>query len=101
MRTAFLIAGLTVLLAGGVVHGVWTERWQRSPYLAERAARLDDLPTEVGGWTSVAFEQDPEGLALTRAVNHYSRTFTDPVTGDKVLVMLLCGKPAPMVVHRP
>jgi hypothetical protein len=34
-------------------------------------------------------------------VGHYSRTFTDPATGEKVLVMLLCGPPARMVVHRP
>ncbi|MGL4553143.1 MAG: exosortase-associated EpsI family protein, partial [Gemmataceae bacterium] len=101
MRTVLLIGGLTALVSGGLVHGVWTERWRPTTVVEEYAARLDRLPPDFGGWKGVKYEQDPEAIALTGAVNHYSRTFTDPATGDKVLVMLLCGRPAQMVVHRP
>jgi hypothetical protein len=101
MRSVLLIVGLVVLLSGGVVHGLWTERWHRSPYAQEAAARLDRLPTQFGAWKSVEYEQDAEAIALTGAINHYSRTFTDPSSGDKVLVMLLCGRPTNMVIHRP
>jgi hypothetical protein len=101
MRSALLFGGLMVLLTGGVVHGLWTERWHRSPFAQQAAARLDRLPTQFGAWKSVEYEQDAEAIALTGAINHYSRTFTDPSTGDKVLVMLLCGRPTNMVIHRP
>jgi hypothetical protein len=96
-----VVVGLPVLVGGGVLHGLWTERWVQSPYLSEAAAKLEALPEDIGAWKGVAYEQDPEALALTGAAGHYSRTFTDPVTGEKVLVILLCGKPAQMVVHRP
>jgi hypothetical protein len=84
-----------------MVHGLWTNRWQPSTVAEEAAARLDLLPTEIAGWTSDPFEQKEEDLALTGAINHYSRMFAHPSTGEKVLVMLLCGRPGQMVVHRP
>jgi hypothetical protein len=101
----FLI-GLTLLLGGGVVHGLWTDRWQTSEDLAAAAARLETLPDdpfagEPGGWRAEPYEQDPEEIRLTGAVTHWSRTFTDPETGEKVLVILLCGKARPMSIHRP
>ncbi|MFQ3591689.1 MAG: hypothetical protein SNJ82_00670, partial [Gemmataceae bacterium] len=52
-------------------------------------------------WKSEPFEQKDEDLALTGAINHYSRIFTDPTSGEKIAVMILCGRPAQMVVHRP
>lgn len=101
MRSIVLTAGLAVLLAGGVVHGVWTERWKATPYVEEAAARLAALPDDIGAWKGVETPLAEEDLALTGAVGHYNRTFTDPVTGEKVLVTILCGRPAQMVVHRP
>jgi Protein of unknown function (DUF3485) len=101
----FLI-GLALLLGGGVVHGLWTDRWREPEDLAEAAARLEVLPDdplagEPGGWRAEKYEQDPDELKLTGAVAHWSRTFTDPETGEKVLVIILCGKARPMAVHRP
>ncbi len=101
MRFAPILVGLGLLAAGGVVHGLWNGRWSSSTALPDAAAKLDGLPEDVGAWKGEAHEQDPEALALTGAAGHYSRTFTDPTTKDKVLVMLLCGKPSHMVVHRP
>lgn len=101
LRHLVLIGGFCLLLGGGLVHGVWTDRWRPSFLAEEAAARLDDLPPELDGWKSEPFEQKQEDLALTGAINHYSRMFTHPTTGDKILVMLLCGRPAQMVVHRP
>jgi hypothetical protein len=101
LRNAVLFGGLILLLGGGLVHGLWTDRWRPSYIAEEAAARLDDIPTTLEGWKSEPFEQKEEDLALTGALNHYSRVFTHPTTGDKILVMLLCGRPAQMVVHRP
>jgi hypothetical protein len=99
-RLPFLV-GLVVLLGAGIVHGVWTGRWRPSREVADAAARLDALPDDVGAWKGEPYEQDPEELRLTGAAGHWSRTFTDPATGEKVLVVLLCGKGTHMVVHRP
>src|SRR5687768_13471908 len=96
-----ILIGLAVLLSGGVVHGLWTERWRPSAELARGAEKLDGLPDDIGDWKGQAQEQDAEAMDITGAVAHYSRRFTDPVTGEKVLVLLLAGKPARMSVHRP
>ncbi len=101
----FLI-GLALLLGGGVVHGLWTDRWREPEDLAAAAARLETLPDDPlagapDGWRAEKYEQDPDELKLTGAVAHRSRTFTDPETGEKVLVIVLCGKARPMAVHRP
>lgn len=101
MKFVSVITGICMLLAGGVANGLLTGRWSPSPLLAEAAAKLGALPGDAGTWKGTAHEQDPEALTLTGAVGHYSRMFIDPVTGEKVLVMLLCGKPAQMVVHKP
>jgi hypothetical protein len=101
----FLI-GLSLLLGGGVVHGLWTDRWQEPEDLAQAAARLAALPDDPlagdpDGWRAEPYEQDPDELKATGAVAHWSRTFTDPESGEKVLVILLCGKARAMRVHRP
>lgn len=96
-----ILAGLLVLIGTGVVHGLWTERWHRSPELQQAASRLDTLPADLGPWKGEVTEQDPEALAQTGAVGHYSRLFTDPQSGEKILVILLCGRPGRMSVHRP
>lgn len=100
-KTLPILVGLLVLLGTGVVHGLWTHRWQPSRALVEAEARLAGLPTTLGAWKSEAYEQDPEMLELSGAVAHYSRTFLDPLTGEKVVVILLAGLPSRMSVHRP
>src|SRR5262249_57147923 len=46
-------------------------------------------------------EQEADALEMAGAAEHYSRTFTDPETGEPVLVILLVGRATRMVVHRP
>jgi hypothetical protein len=95
------LLGLVILVAGGIGHGLWTDRWQPAPQLLQAAKVLEKLPTTVGSWKSVPYEQDPEALAMAGAVCCYSRSFRDPKTGESILIILLAGKPAQMVVHRP
>ena len=96
-----VLAGLAVLVGTGVVHGLWTERWRRSTELEEAAARLAGLPDDLGRWRGKRAEHDPAELAGAGAVGHWSRYFTDPASGETVLVILLCGRPGQIAVHRP
>jgi hypothetical protein len=93
--------GLALLIGGGVVHGLWTDRWTSPAELEQAARRLAALPPDIGSWKGEAADHDPDSLKLTGAVGHFSRNFTDPVTGERILVILLAGKPARMSVHRP
>jgi hypothetical protein len=92
---------LAVLLGAGVVHGLWTERWQRSADLALAAQRLQTLPNSIGPWKGEPAELEADALAVAGAQGHWSRTFTNRETGDSVLVVLLCGRAGQMAIHRP
>jgi len=101
LRFLAIPVGLAVLLAAAVVHGLWTDRWEPSMELERAAQRLAELPPDIGSWKGELEEQDPDALKSAGAVGSYSRTFTDSLTGERVLVVLLVGKPARMSVHRP
>lgn len=101
VRAMAVVLGVVVLLAGGLVHGLWSDRWQPAPDLDHAVARLARVPTTLEGWTSFPESLDPEALNLTGAIGHYSQNFVDAETGERVLVIILCGKPARMSVHRP
>jgi hypothetical protein len=100
-RFVAVLLGVALLVGAGVVHGLWTDRWEPSLELERSVQRLAELPADIGSWKGEAYEQDAEALTQTGAVAHYSRTFTDPTSGERVLVVLLAGKPGRMSVHRP
>jgi hypothetical protein len=100
-RSLPVLAGLAVLVGTGVVHGLWTDRWRHSAELEEAAERLALLPDDVGPWRGRLAELDPAELAGAGAVGHWARYLTDPASGETVLVLLLCGRPGRMSVHRP
>ncbi len=96
-----LAAGLVLVLATGLVHGLWTQRWAASQELEAAAARLEAVPETVGPWTSEPVELDPRALAQAGARGSVVRSYTNGRTGARVLMILLCGRPGPISVHRP
>ncbi len=100
-RVLPVLIGILVLVTTGLVHGWWTDRWHPSNELLQATQRLNQLPTQLGDWKSEEHLQDPQVLEMAGAVGHYSRTFVDPRSGSRVLVILLVGKAARMAVHRP
>jgi hypothetical protein len=100
-RWIAILIGSVALVGGGVAHGLWTDRWHQSEQLAEAAKRFALLPPDLGPWKGEEVVQEADALAMTGAAAHYSREFLDPQTGERVLVILLVGKPARMSVHRP
>src|SRR5947209_4375000 len=100
-RKLAIVVGVMVLVASGIVHGLWTDRWKSTEDLERAAGLLADLPDDIGIWKGEAVEQDAEDLKQSGALAHYSRAFTDPETGEQVTVLLLAGQARRLVVHRP
>jgi hypothetical protein len=100
-RKLAIVVGVMVLVGSGVVHGLWTDRWNPSDEVERAGERLADLPADVGSWKGEPVKQDAEDLQQAGALAHYSRAFTDPETGEQVMVLLLAGRAARMVVHQP
>jgi hypothetical protein len=101
-RTATVLSAATVVLVTGIVHGTWTQRWRAAAEIDAAAARLEDVPTRAGGWKGTAAGPiPPDVLRSTGARGSWTRTFTSADTGQKVLVILLCGPTGRMSVHRP
>jgi hypothetical protein len=100
-KLLLFLAALAVTLGGGLAHGVWTERWQRSAELDAAAARLRLLPDDFPGWKGEVIELDGEPATVAGARACWVRRFTHAPTGESVTAVVLCGKPGRTSVHRP
>jgi hypothetical protein len=101
MRRFFpMLAALVVVMAAGLVHGLWTNRWGQSAELEEAVARLERCPIQFDGWKSKSEKIDAEALEQARAAGAWVRRFNHPQYGS-FLVILMCGQGGPMSVHRP
>jgi len=90
-----------LLLIGGLVHGMWTQRWQPSPALDEACARLQAVPANAGRWKSTAVQGDPEAFRQARAVNYWMQQYAKDGAGQSITVILMCGRAGHMSVHTP
>ncbi len=100
--TAIVSAAAVIVLVTGFVHGTWTQRWSQSADVEAATARLDNIPMKVGGWTAGDVEPiEPDALRAAGAEGCWMHSFTSTETGQKVLVVVLCGRTGQMCVHRP
>ena len=53
-RWIYAVTASVALLAAGVVHGFWTDRWVSDTRLSDATARLADVPMRVGDWEGSA-----------------------------------------------
>jgi len=102
MRFFPALAGLALIIAGGLAHGLWTDRWGLSNEPAASAEKLDQVARQVGDWIG----EDAEGiratdLAIGEISNFLSRIYKNPLTGNSLRVMMVCGKPGAISVHTP
>jgi hypothetical protein len=87
-----------ILLASGVVHGVWTDRWSDQSDLVSAAARLQELPVTIGGWhgSDVEMEKDPHSALAGMMARRYVHA-----GGKAVTLFLACGRSGPVCTHTP
>ena len=94
-----IATGLVALIACGVVHGLWTDRWLPKPDPAAAAARFEGLPMTVGAWEGEALEVSPR--ELQGLSGYLARRYVNHDTGDAVTLALMCGRPRVVSVHSP
>jgi hypothetical protein len=103
MRYLFLLlTGLGIVLGAGVIHGMWTHRWQPSQELEDAAARLPELPGDLQHWRAVeriTLSDDTVKAAGARAARVCR--YVHEGNGDTLWVSLLIGESGKMAVHRP
>ena len=100
MKSVILVLiGCGMLLAGGYVHGLWTDRWNDGADLAEAVARLDRVPLQIGEWNGKRIPRERDARSGLAGAATFQ--FTNANTGKTVTVFLACGRPGPVSVHTP
>jgi hypothetical protein len=103
IRYAVVLSAAVVVLVTGILHGTLTQRFSGSSEDLDAAVgRLDNIPLKVGPWSASEAEPiEQQDLQAAGASGSWVRSFTSAETGQKVQVILLCGRTGKMCVHRP
>lgn len=97
-----LLIGTLLLVGSGLVHGMWTGRWQSAESLARAASAVDLVPKTIGDWDTVReTEVSDEEKKVAELAGSLARQYRNRRTGDVVSLLLMCGKPGPISVHPP
>jgi hypothetical protein len=100
LRCIYAVTASLGLVACGLAHGIWTDRWTPAVAPQEAAARLDDIPLAVGDWHGEAVAVKP-GQAGAGVAGHVQRRYKHRKTGAEVVLALVCGRPGPVSIHTP
>jgi hypothetical protein len=93
-------AAMILIIASGLVYGLWTGRWERTaPAPTDMNGLLARTPAELGDWQGEDVESDTRGASpvLGRLERRYRNVHTNKI----VSVSLVCGKPGPISIHTP
>jgi hypothetical protein len=102
-RTMAAVFACVLVIAAGVVHGFWTDRWRKSAEVTRAADRLNGLPLTLGTrgeWQGEEVEVTP-GQAGAGVAGCIQRRYVNRLTGDAVALALVCGRPGPVSIHTP
>lgn len=94
-----IIAVVAVLIATGVVSGMWSNRWSGGAALSVENRMT--LPVSIGDWDSRDDPVTAQVLKISQAASIDRRWYTNRVTGATVSVSLIYGDPGPVAVHTP
>jgi hypothetical protein len=100
-RTLPSLTALVLVIAAGLVHGRWTNRWTTSDAVEKAVGKLGCLPMILGDWRGRSLEMNREQLALAEIAGCIARRYENRRTQCAVTVLLVCGRPGPISVHTP
>lgn len=94
------LVGSAALVACGIVHGYWTDRWAPPVETTQAAERLDAIPLEMGEWEGEALEVKPgeAGAGVARCIR---RRYVHRKSGATISLFLVCGRSGPVSIHTP
>jgi hypothetical protein len=91
-----------LLILGGVVHGVWTNRWGRSEEAHQAAAKLDGISLKLGLWEGQRQTLTAAQVSQLQDVSgHFLAKYENVRHGNSVLVFVVAGRPGPIAEHTP
>ena len=100
--TRWLFAGTAALalVATGIVHGFWTDRWTASVDTNEAAVRLNVIPLVIGDWEGEEIDLKP-GQAGAGVAGCVQRRYFNRHLGATVVLAVVNGRPGPVATHTP
>jgi hypothetical protein len=100
-RIAPLIVALILVVGSGVLHALWTDRWGMTAQRQAAVAALQKVPLQLGNWHGRPLTMDPREQEIAEADGYALIEFVNRSTGNKVNLMIVCGRPGPVAVHPP
>lgn len=98
---AIVIAAVGILLAYSWAEGRWTGRWHPSFVSQLAAEQLKTVPLSAGDWEGMNAEFNESQLALGELDGYLHRVYTHRITGERVQVLVVCGRAGPVSLHTP
>jgi hypothetical protein len=98
------VTGLVLVVACGVVHGIWTDRWDLSNEPKASAAKLDDVSRVLGDWESLREREQlipQDALAIGEIAGYLNRGYLNTRLAKGLGVLCVCGRPGPIGQHPP
>jgi hypothetical protein len=95
---AFVLA-LALLITGGVMHGLYAERWEKTTALEDAVASLERVPHEFDGWVGKDQPTEDKEYAQAGARGFWARSYTKE--SKEFLAILMAGRAGRMSVHTP
>jgi hypothetical protein len=100
-RTLAVVIAFAAVLGFGVAHGLWSDRWKLSNEPGASAAKLQNVSRTIGDWEGEDDEFPPQVVEMAELAGYINRRYLNRRTGVGVSVVLVCGRPGPISVHRP
>jgi hypothetical protein len=100
LRTLPMILAIVILLAGGLVNGIWIDRWNLSSEPSASAAKLEGIPMEIGDWKAPGNREiDDQSKAIGEIAGYMGRVYSHLSTD--VACLIVCGRPGAIGAHTP
>ena len=97
-----LAVAFVLIISLTYVQGKYSHRWSKDRADAKELAKyIAEVPMNVGDWEGTDRVVTEDVLKVAGAAGHLSRDFQNRVTGDRVRVWLICGRPQDMIIHNP
>jgi hypothetical protein len=99
LRLALPATAITLVVFSGIVHGLWTDRWNEAPEPFAAAAKLEQVAMTLGDWEGQALVL--ESRSADGVAGYLYRRYVNRNGGKVVSVFLVCGRPGPVSIHSP